>query len=156
MLRFLSLPALALLFLAEGVRAQGNLQFNRAILLSNTPQTIQPDKVWKIESVYGHANNVCYFLPSRSSSSGYFVSRGRLSGLNINGTDVISSATRTDGNLYMNNDCTGSPSSYSYNDSRDNWASDPNFFPMWLPAGTTVRTMGSTIFVSVLEFDIVP
>jgi hypothetical protein len=137
-------------------RSQGNLQFNQAILLSNSALTIPDGKVWKVEALFGHANNVCYFLPSRGSSTTYLVSRGRLSGFLINGVEVISSAARTDGVLYQNNNCTGGTSSYTFNDSRDNWMSDPNFFPMWLPEGTTVQTMGGTIFLSVIEFNIAP
>ncbi|MCC6600616.1 MAG: hypothetical protein IT223_08055, partial [Crocinitomicaceae bacterium] len=33
---------------------------------------------------------------------------------------------------------------------------DPNMLPLWLSAGTTLKTSTPNIFLSVLEFDIIP
>jgi hypothetical protein len=165
----------SLVLIAACAMAQGNLQFNQALIISGTaPQTVPADKVWKVTSMYGSefVLNQCVTnaavnnwlglrcLPllqagegSRSTRVSYFIAQ-----LTVNGTQVVSELTGMPVAGSVANDATCSNTSWATNQNLScaNRTMNPNLLPMWLPAGTTVATNASTVFASVIEFNVVP
>ena len=121
---------IACLFISLGVTAQGNLQFNQVIKVSNTQMTVPAGKVWKIES-YLQSN----VAGTSNSTTGCDVTRVR--------PFII------DGQIYHNikNVASGS-GGYIY--------TPDNSFPVWLSEGHTVSTSCVSDFLSVIEFNVVP
>lgn len=155
------------------VYAQGNLQFNQALIIAgSTPQTVPDGKVWKITSVYGTefvlnqcvsnapANNwlglrcISQLQGSeggRSAMVSYFTTQ-----LLVNGTRVVSELTGLGTQTLWDNATCASSSWTNQNLACANRTTNPNMLPMWLPENTTVATNAATVFASVLEFNVVP
>jgi hypothetical protein len=156
---------LSILIATVAVYAQGTLTFSRALIVNDVAgQEVQTGKVWKVTGVYGF--DVVCDLNNRSNcnwSGNNTVHHFASSNFRVNGKVVFSY-----NNFFAvsNNSCTTSfqviPAGGQYNDcvsqsNRFGWPNlqpNPNIFPMWLPAGTTLQSGGPNTFVSVLEFDI--
>jgi len=144
------------------LKAQGTLSYSQALIVGNTSQTVPAGKVWKVTSVYGFDiscdpsvrsscnwgsnNTVLHF------ASSYFLvnSRKVFSYNKLFGYAYNTCSTLPDpaagGTIYSN--CAGDATRQGWPDLNPN----PNIFPMWLPAGTTLQSGGPNTFVSVLEF----
>ncbi len=154
---------LVIVVVSVAVKAQGTLVFSRALIVSNTQQTVPVNKVWKVTSVYGTVKNCnligpCYTALSPNSYGFVFQT-----GLIVNGALIGSRSIWERGDFYSNNTCTNDPRPFTTtvnNCSCDQRAtdlqSDPNLLPMWLPSGTTVSSLGANSFVSIIEFNIAP
>jgi len=156
--------------------AQGNLQFNQVKIVSNVLETVPPNKVWKVTSIYGHefvlnqcvsnqtsfdwlgfkCNSTWRTTTTFSAIISYFATIFLVNGKQI--INEISGLTNTSVTYYWGvANCTGSSYSGSeYSVSCANRAANPNLMPLWLPAGTTLQTHGPNTFVSVIEFNIIP
>jgi len=123
-----------ILLLCIGIKAQHTLQFNQAILVSNS-QTVPANTVWKVVAVLPSSNSI-------ERNTGYSSSPGV-------GTFAI---TVNSNPIYLSK-ATGDPAS-NYeggNFSYTNITGD-GVLPMWLPAGTTLAASTNIQYVSVLEF----
>lgn len=131
-----------------------DLKFSRAIIVGSGEQTVPNDAVWKVTSIYGEEINFC--VPTDCWGSGtYFYGKGIVSGIYVNSILIPSSIRgfKSANNVgFINNTCTGTNSTSSSYDNCPNKTSDPNILPLWLPAGTTLKSGGPNTFVSVLEF----
>ena len=108
--------------------AQGNLQFNQALIVTNTQLTVPVGKVWKIES----------YTPSSAYSS--HNGNPQTHALIINGDSRI----------------VGLSGGVNYNYSSGSHSPVMHSFPIWLPSGTTLISGPGTSMISVLEFNIIP
>ena len=154
-----------LLIAVVATKAQGSLQFSRALIVSSSLETVPAGKVWKITSLYGedYGSGSCvqfgtyyydYILQAGYKINGNLVGvqygtasncqirTGSCSGTLINGGQPCNSSGWVD----RVNNAQGNTTIEDMNAS----------LPMWIPAGTTVQTLGSTSFLSVLEFNIIP
>lgn len=139
--------------LGASVKAQGTLQFNQALIQGDVQTTVPAGKVWKVTAIYGK-ESICYNLAPLYTS---FDSPALMAGFYVNGVEISSFRKFLSTTAYY----TGSNciSSYPYSVSEFtslNYESDPNILPIWLPAGTTVKTIGPNVFISVLEFNVIP
>jgi len=159
---FLPLVLLILLCLPDlNAQTPGTLTFNRALIVSNTEQTVGPDKVWKITAVYGIEGSTCVNLCVISGggpdcSSRPFVPVAATSFL-VNSVRVFSYMRQLTNIWYSSNNCTTGAGSYSITALSSQGTviePNPNALPMWLPEGTTLQSGGPATFVSVLEFDV--
>jgi len=109
-------------------QAQGNLQFNQPILITNVLSTVPAGKVWKIES----------FTPS----SIYQTHNGNPSAfqITINGDNRI----------------VGMPAGVNINSSPGSHSAVMHTLPIWLPAGATLIAGPGVAMISVIEFNLVP
>ena len=109
---------------------QGNLQFNQVKLVTSTMEAVPVGKVWKLESAsYDGAAYFTYNLPGQSSSSVAMMQ------FSINSKIIILG---------------GSNSTQPNNDS------GKTTFPMWLPTGTTLKAGTNVVYLSVIEYNIIP
>jgi hypothetical protein len=108
--------------------AQGNLQFNQALIVTNTQLTVPVGKVWKVES----------YTPSSAYSS--HNGNPQTHALIINGDSRI----------------VGLSGGVNYNYSSGSHSPVMHSFPIWLPSGTTLISGPGTSMISVLEFNIIP
>ncbi|MCC6600136.1 MAG: hypothetical protein IT223_05630 [Crocinitomicaceae bacterium] len=179
MRNFLTIFSLLVFFLILTVRpaAQGTLQFSQALIVT-TSQTVPTGKVWKVTSLYGSEDIIgeCVSLNTpplttsvanrlrcayKNNTWKWIVVDYSASLFKVNGTPIASQITGLGDGIGLSN-WTGTTCGDGSNTSRTaNWScanldSDPNIFPMWLPAGTTLESGGSKTFVSVLEFNIIP
>ena len=120
------------LFFLGSVKAQGNLQFNQVVTVSTTTMTVPAGKVWKIES---------YSESEVTFNSNYF------SGcVNVNYHRPL--VINNNNYYFFGNMATAS--------SGANYISTGNKLPIWLKSGDQIRTVCSSDFASVIEFNIVP
>jgi hypothetical protein len=121
---------IAICFVSLQLSAQGNLQFNQVIKVSDTPMAVPAGKVWKIES-YQQSN----VSGTSNSTNGCDVARVR--------PYII------DGQVYHNikNIASGN-AGYVY--------TAENRMPIWLAAGQTAATSCPSDFLSIIEFNVVP
>lgn len=127
-----------LLCIPGEVKAQGNLQFNRAILVSS-PQTVPTGKVWKVESAL-IANPV---HPPVAASTHINANSAVIT---VNGNAVYVFST------YWAQGTAG----YHYDRGPNIDTHVQTVFPFWLPAGNSVGASSNVHYVSVIEFNIVP
>jgi hypothetical protein len=118
------------------ISAQGNLQFNQ-VKLVNSLSTVPTNKVWKIESVL-HGNNTQWALGSPTTDC--------LMSIKLNSSDVCISRLHT----YATG--TGLSNSAAASESSINCTN----FPLWIPAGSTLNIGYNSIYISVIEYNIVP
>jgi hypothetical protein len=113
--------------------AQGyTLQFNRVLLVSSVLQTVPANKVWKVEKML------------TSSFMIYQYSSGNCNSSNSDPYQVI-----IDGAVYfLAEELTTGQSGYQY-------APGSTKGPLWLPAGTTLKTQCSSSLLSIIEFNLV-
>ena len=153
--------------------AQGSRQFHNALIISGTsPVTVPAGKVWKVTSLYGTEfvlNQCVSNAPAndwlglrcasqlqgdegnRSALVSYFTTQ-----LIVNGSRVVSEVTGLSNHTMWLNATCASSSWTNQPISCANRPMNPNLLPIWLPAGTTLATNASTVFASVLEFNIIP
>lgn len=108
--------------------AQGNLQFNQPILITNVLSTVPAGKVWKIES----------FTPS--------------SAYQVHGGNPIAFQITINGD----NRIVGMPAGLNYNYNSGSHSAVIHSLPIWLPAGSTLVTGTGVSMISVIEFNLVP
>lgn len=121
--------------------AQGTLQFNRVVLVSNTT-AVPAGKVWKVESVLSTstlaANN-------NSESSVNTVSLNIV----VNGTPIT--VERSSVGIASQTGSAGVMRAY--------WgyaSAGVTKLPFWLPAGSTLAASTNALAVSVIEFNVLP
>lgn len=131
-LRLVLSVSLFLLYFAAANAFSQSLQFSQVILVSSVQQTVPTGKVWKVESFWKANTYISYYANGTTCSQ----------------TDYHS-PFMVNGQIYyvLKGVSTGSSSVY---------ACTGNDFPLWLPAGTTLRTICSCDFLSVIEFTVVP
>ena len=132
--------AVFILFLFNyNLRAQGNLQFNQVKLVT-TVQTVPAGKVWKVEN--------CTY-----NGGALFCLAGSVLALPCDNTfspkvwGIMS---------YLIN---GNSSNIVVTQGSSSWgssANQPNPFPLWLPAGTSLAAGTNVLYLSVIEFNVVP
>jgi hypothetical protein len=121
-----------LFLLCFGSYAQGNLQFNQVLTISNTDQTVPAGKVWKIESYQQQQIGISSSGPTFACTD---LSRPRYYYIDGNSfCDIKGTGTGVAGYIFI----------------------AQNSFPIWLKAAQTCRTSCPGDFLSVLEFNIVP
>jgi hypothetical protein len=123
---------LAVVGFGHSLHAQG-LQFSQVLKISNVEDTVPAGKVWKVESYW---QSQTYFDPNVELSTCGIVDRHH--------PFVVDDA------YYFKFD--GSPGTGT----TSRWTSVGNEFPLWLPAGTRLRTVCPDDFLSVLEFEAGP
>jgi hypothetical protein len=106
-----------------------NLYFNQVILVGNTTMTVPAGKVWKVEG---------------------FMQGGYYHGANQN---IGCGASWYFHGFYVNGILCGFPYKLS---TGGNLVGNASSFPLWLPAGTTLRTECPNDFLSVIEFNVAP
>jgi len=106
-----------------------NLYFNQVILVGNTTMTVPAGKVWKVE---GFMQGVYYVSNGGSGCASSYYSHG----------------------FYVNGVLYGFP--YEYAGNVTPLYANASSFPLWLPAGTTLRTECTNDFLSVIEFNVAP
>ncbi|MFM2038795.1 MAG: hypothetical protein RL432_1734 [Bacteroidota bacterium] len=113
---------------------QYNLQLNQVLLVNNTVQTVPVGKVWKIES-YLQAGVTINDMSESSATCNF---PGRHHAFLVNNQLY-----------YLINGSPGHGSSGTF-------MAVGNSLPMWIPAGTSVRTSCASDVLSILEFNLVP
>lgn len=123
---------LILLFSGVNCIAQGNLQFNQVLKITDTDVTVPTGKVWKVESYHQQTVGISTNMPTTGCAD---LSRPR--------------PYFVDNVLYhhlapVGNGVGGYPSAAT------------NEFPLWLSEGSTLRTSCPGDFLSVIEFNVNP
>lgn len=116
-------------------RAQSSLEFSKVLLVS-TSQTVPIDRVWKIESVISSSK----LAPGLSYSSNGGSTNSIV--ILINGSSAYIKSW--DEKNYAN---AGAYSAAS---------GDVTDLPIWLPAGSSLEASTNTLYISVIEFKVVP
>ena len=112
--------------------AQGNLQFNQIVTVGTTSLTVPAGKVWKVES---YSESEVTFNSNYSSGC---VNSNYHRPLVINNNNYY----------FFGNLATAS--------SGANYVTTGNKLPIWLKPGDQIRTVCSSDFASVIEFNVVP
>ena len=123
-----------LLLLGNDTIAQFNLQLNQVLLVGSTTQTVPAGKVWKIES-YMQAGVTINEMVESTATCNF---PGRHHAMIVNNQLY-----------YLINGSPGHGSSGTY-------MAVGNSLPMWIPAGTTLRSSCAADVISVLEFNLTP
>lgn len=140
-------------FLFQGVHAQGSLQYNQAIIASDQLQTVPANKVWKITAIYGKDEVCRQVLPLYGAN---WWSKTLVAGFRLNNVEILSFRKFLTQTMYNNSNTCSANGQGTYDFSPLNFESDPNILPIWVPAGATVQTVGPNVFLSVIEFNIIP
>lgn len=123
----------AIAFTVVGLfRAQGNLQFNQIVTVGTTSLTVPAGKVWKVES-YTESE-----VTFNSNYSAGCINANYHRPLVINNNNYY----------FFGNMATAS--------SGANYITTGNKLPIWLKPGDQIRTVCSSDFASVIEFNVVP
>jgi hypothetical protein len=117
--------------------SQGNLQFNQVKLIGDAPSTVPDEKVWKVEN-FMHTGEAPFALPEvnfpmidNGGKRGFY----GLASYTVNGQSVrILAAIAHQTTLGIS-----SPTAIS-----------------WFPAGSTLAAGTNMLYLSVIEFNIVP
>ncbi|MFM2037565.1 MAG: hypothetical protein RL432_504 [Bacteroidota bacterium] len=112
--------------------AQGNLQFNQIVTVGTTSLTVPAGKVWKVES----------FTESEVTFNS-----------NYSSGCVNSNYHRP---LVINNNNYYFFGNMAIASSGANYITTGNKLPIWLKPGDQIRTVCSSDFASVIEFNVVP
>ncbi len=118
------------------ISAQGNLQFNQ-VKLVNSLSTVPTNKVWKIESVL-NGNNAQWTASAPQPSC--------IMSISLNDTNICISQM----NLYRNGNYLNTSAAASES------AINCTNLPIWIPAGSTLNIGYNSIYISVIEYNIVP
>ncbi len=136
------------------VKAQGNLQFNQVLNMSNgTNYTVPEGKVLKIESInFNSAAIVSDYLSCNVNGNAtgvtcYYQSLNYL----VLGGNVFNVGTSS---IYYG--VNGASCGYCPATRTQSVPSETFNFPIWLSSGQSVNVLASGIFVSAIEFNIVP
>ena len=114
------------------LKAQGNLQFNQIVTVGTTSLTVPAGKVWKVESYTESDVTFNINVSSGCINSNYHRP------LVINNNNYY----------FFGNMATAS--------SGANYVTTGNKLPIWLKPGDQIRTVCSSDFASVIEFNVVP
>ncbi len=131
------------------VVAQGNLQFNRVLLLGTAVETVPPLKVWKVEAAVIKPITQCMTIATGCTLWSSFT----YAGLYINGImygNYSAPATSFTSNLCSTGAANATPVPCLPH------GPAITVFPVWLPAGATVAATSANSVVSIIEFNIVP
>lgn len=112
--------------------AQGNLQFNQIVTVGTTSLTVPAGKVWKVES---YTESEVTFNSNYSSGC-------------INSNYHRPLVINNNNYYFFGNMATAS--------SGANYITTGNKLPIWLKPGDQIRTVCSSDFASVIEFNVVP
>ena len=112
--------------------AQGNLQFNQIVIVSDQIQTVPTGKVWKVESYQQQQIGVGTSSPTTNCGDLNRPRYYQIDGINYN--DIKGTGWGSGSILFM----------------------AQNNFPFWLKAGQTLKTSCPGDFLSVIEFNVVP
>jgi hypothetical protein len=139
------------------MKSQGNLQFNQVLNITNgTSYTVPSGKVLKIESINFNNPSLitnyasCYVnCPGCGSSSGVSCSYQGVNYLVI-GDNIFSGGG---GGIYVGSggSCSVCPPTKS-----ETLSAQTFNLPIWLGAGKNVSVLASGIFISAIEFNLVP
>lgn len=111
------------------------LEFSQVLLIDNNVQTVPSGKVWKLESCLYSST-----LPSAVSSGSGSGTYSTLTDLiQVNGQNNEVRTFRSGGGYYHASSAV--------------WEQK---WPLWLPAGTTLRASTGVYRISVIEFTVVP
>ncbi len=132
---------IALLLLIQTVsKAQGDLQFNKVKLIS-TQDTVPNGKIWKVESfIFSQTIPNC---PSSSTNQDETIK--------INGQNISVRSSR-----FM--------SGFSWGSGPYGWSTAPvsefniweQKLPIWLPSGNIISAEAGVLYISALEYNIIP
>jgi hypothetical protein len=117
------------------------LKFNQIKLIGNTAEILQAGKAWKVESVISSSE----LIPPSGVKDNTYYSISKT--IEINGNIVyISRSSRFTqlSSRYNSEATTGLP------------VGQVTELPFWLPEGTSLKAGSNVLYISVLEFDIVP
>lgn len=154
-MKFLITFSAAALLLAQGILAQGTLQFNQALKIGSATQTVPAGKVWKVTSVYG-AQNACTQFENAQNSS-YIFKKMVETAYFVDGVKIISSSIDYNDYRFCTSGCSSCDSGWMQSTAFNaTFPANPNILPMWLAAGTTLASGGANTFLSVLEFNVIP
>jgi hypothetical protein len=144
-------------FLMNLTISQGNLQFNQVINLENGMNyTVPVGKVVRIESInYLNPSTVANYsscivnCPGCGASSGVSCSYASINYLQI-GSAVL---TLSPPGIYVNSGgtCAVCPASQTLSVTPSNFT-----LPIWLNSGNQINVMAIGIFISAIEFNVVP
>ena len=158
MKRKILFSSLCVLF-ALSLKAQGNLQFNQVLNIENGMNyTVPTGKVLKIESInYVNPSAIVNYssctinCPGCGASSGVTCYYTSINYLRI-GNNIYSASTAP-GGVYINSGgaCSVCPATQTLSVSPTNL-----ILPIWLGSGKNVNVLASGIFISAIEFNIVP
>jgi len=145
---FVSFVLICLIFNAN---AQGySLKFNRVFIINNNEQTVPTGTVWKVTSIYGEEINFCINVVCFDPN---IYAKGIVSGIYVNNVFIPSTIRGFKNSMerFSSSNCT--TGSFCCSDvTCANKTTDPNILPLWLPEGTTIKTLGPNTFASVIEF----
>ena len=133
--------------------SQGNLQYNLAKIVNDQIETVPANKVWKITAVYGKEEVCRQVVPLYGSN---WWSKALVVGFFINNVEILSFRKFLSQTMYNNSNTCAVNGQGTYDFSALNFDSDPNILPIWVPAGATVKSVGPNVFLSVVEFNIIP
>lgn len=105
------------------------LEFSQAILVGSTQLTVPSGKVWKVEGIAAPRMEFYYNQSLQDQN------------ILINGTTVSVQFNA----LYNTGYSTSSQQNMGWG----------THFPLWLPAGTTLKTGSNVAYISVIEFNLV-
>jgi hypothetical protein len=126
--------------LSSSLFGQGNLQFNQVKLVS-TLETVPTGKAWKVENAtYGGGLVFCVAGTTGSSYCGSNLN-------NISAMALIGVMSFT---------VNGQPNYISILSSGAGFSPNLYPFPIWLPAGTTLSVGTNMLYLSIIEFNIIP
>lgn len=161
--------SIALLSIALFSNAQGfDLQFNRVLTVSAAVQTVPANKVWKVMSLYGKANDQCTIDPLNiwgGAPDEYWSYKAK--GFQVNGNTVWLKINEDIFDIKRCSDCNCSNyTTRSWNDNDAvNFKSEvghqtaedlQSIMPFWLEAGATLNSLHADQKLSVMEFNLVP
>lgn len=110
------------------IQAQQSLSFSQNLLIDNIEDTVPANKVWKVVSIL-YSNPVANIQGGNQNDN-----------VVVDGTNLTVRSSRS--------------SNGGYN--AVTWGVWEQSLPIWLPAGTRLRTGTNVYRISVLEFDVVP
>ncbi|MCC6599193.1 MAG: hypothetical protein IT223_00800, partial [Crocinitomicaceae bacterium] len=94
------------------------------------------------------------YINNHSVSLSYFATVMIVNGVRI--VNELSGMPSSGAIIKYSLNCSGSDNYTNQSFSCANRGVNPNLMPMWIPAGTTVKTGGPNTFISVIEFNIIP
>jgi hypothetical protein len=112
------------------------LQYNKVKLISSTEETVPADKVWKIENILPSSRLTTAVTNGNATTNHIII---------VNSITIYVATSDAIGSLYGNGQ-TGFAIE----------ASNITGSPIWLPAGTTLKTGTGVQYISVIEFNEVP
>lgn len=161
--------ALSLLFFTVSGFSQGfDLQFSRVLTVSSSPQTVPANKVWKVMSLYGKANDQCTLDPLNiwgGAPNEYWSYKAK--GFQVNGNTVWLQMNEAIFDIKQCSDCNCSNYTTRTWTSTDgtNFKSEvghqtaddlQSIMPFWMEAGSTLNSLHTDQKISVMEFNLVP